>query len=510
MADAEVLVSAAGLRKAFAGVQALNGLFFELRAGEVHALVGENGAGKSTFVRILTGIEHPDSGTLIVTGSPAGSLTPAAAKARGIAAIQQHPALFPHLTVAENIGLALERGGPWSRVDWRWRHRRATELLERLGASIDPRRIVETLSLPEQQLVEIAKALGAEARILLTDEPTASLSSSDVDRLFEVVARLRSQAVGVIYISHRLEEIRRVANRVTVIRDGMTVATDVRPDLPHRELVRLMVGRQIDVTSRRQPTRPHEEPTVLTLDRVSSEAAGVREVSLSLSRGEIVGLAGLVGAGRTELAEAVFGLRSIDSGTVSLLGHRVHFWSPQEAIAAGVAYVPEDRRRHGVLGAMGVAANTSLASLSRLAPHGLVNRSEEAALARRFVDRFSIKTPDLHTRVEALSGGNQQKVALARWLATAPSLLILDEPTQGVDVAAKAEIHGLIRSLAADGLAVLIISSDLPEILVLSDRIVVMHRGRVVGSVDAATTTEEEIAALAIAPALATAPEARL
>ncbi|MCC7010246.1 MAG: sugar ABC transporter ATP-binding protein [Acidobacteria bacterium] len=496
------MLVASALRKSFAGVRALTDLSFTLEAGEVHALVGENGAGKSTFVRILTGAETPDSGSLAIGGQAVSGLTPAIAKALGIAAIHQHPALFPHLTVAENVALVLESGRPWTRVDWRARTTRAGELLGRIGAAIDPGRCVETLSLPEQQLVEIAKAVGADARIVLMDEPTASLTGREVDTLFDVVDRLRRAGTGVIYISHRLEEIPRVAGRVTVIRDGRTMAAGLPPDTDSRQLVRLMAGRGDEDARIVVPVRARPEPAapVLELRHVSSRAAGVRDVTFGVSRGEIVGLAGLVGAGRTELAEALFGLRPVDDGEVVIEGRPMRFASPTEAIDAGVAYLPEDRRRHGVLAEMSVTANTSLASLGRISRGGLVDRAAESRLAQSFVGRFAIKTPSIAALAGTLSGGNQQKVALARWLATGPSLLILDEPTQGVDVAAKAEIHQLIRELSADGLAVLLISSELAELLVLSDRVVVMRRGRVAGIVAGGTATEESIAALAIAP----------
>jgi len=498
MTGGRVLVAASGLRKAFAGAQALGGLSFELRTGEVHALVGENGAGKSTFIRILTGAETADGGELAIDGHVVASLTPATARALGIAAIHQHAALFGHLTVAENIGLALEGGSPLSRVDWGTRAARARALLEQIGAAIDPFRLVESLSLPEQQLVEIAKAVGAEARILLMDEPTASLTAREVDTLFGVVARLRERGVGMIYISHRLEEIRRVADRVTVIRDGVTVASSLPPDVEHGELVKLMVGRSVAQSDVPVPSGALSSVPILELRHVSSRAARVRDVSFTVHRGEIVGVAGLVGSGRTELAEALFGLRPIDEGELRWDGRPVRFETPSQAVTAGLAYVPEDRRRHGVLADMSVAANTSLASLTKLARHGLIDRGAEAALAGRFVERFSIKTSSLAAPVGTLSGGNQQKVALARWLATDPSLIILDEPTQGVDVGAKADIHALVRELARDGLAVLLISSELPEVMALSTRIVVMKRGRVTGVLDRAKATEEAVADLAI------------
>jgi rhamnose transport system ATP-binding protein len=490
------LLLASSLHKAFAGVQALDGLSFDLRSGEVHALVGENGAGKSTFVRIVTGAVAADAGSLVIGGEPVGPLTPAGAQARGIAAIHQQPALFPDLTVAENITLPTERGRPWSRVDWGGRARRAAALLDRIGASIDLDRRLDTLSLPEQQLVGIARAVGANARIVLMDEPTASLSDREVDALFSVVRRLRETGAGIVYISHRLEEIRRVADRVTVIRDGRTVAADLPADLDRDEMIRLMVGRPVDGAA--PAGAAHTGDVVLEVRGLSSRAAGFRDIWLTIRRGEIVGLAGLVGSGRTELAETLFGLRGIDAGDVRVNGRDVAFRSPGDAIRCGIAYVPEDRLRHGVVTAMNVAENTSLASLGRVSRAGFVRRGAERDRAAEYVRRFKIRTPSVLTDVGALSGGNQQKVSVARWLAAEPSLLILDEPTQGVDVASKAEIHALIRELAARGLGILLISSELPEILAMAHRVVVMRRGTLSHALPAGGATQESILALAL------------
>jgi len=490
------LLAARDIRKAFAGVHALRGLSFDVRGGDVHALVGENGAGKSTFVRILTGAETADSGWLEIAGERVAALTPAASRSLGIAAIYQQPALFPDLTVAENIALATERARPWTKVDWRARRARAVSLLGSTGASIDPDRLVETLSLPEQQLVEIAKAIGADAKVVVMDEPTASLTEREVDRLFAVVRRLRESGAGVLYISHRLEEIRRIADRITVIRDGETVAASLAPDTDTGQIVRLMVGRTLADMPARGRHDVHE--VVLDVRNLSSRAAGVADVSVTVRRGEILGIAGLVGSGRTELAETLFGLRAADDGEVWLEGKRVAFQSPSDAIRARVAYVPEDRRRHGVLIDMTVAENTSLACLDRVSQAGFIRPRAEIRLAETFIERFAIKTSSALSSVGMLSGGNQQKVALSRWLATDPVLLILDEPTQGVDVGSKAEIHTLIRQLADDGLAVVLISSELPEILALSDRIAVMRSGRVAATVLCEGATEAGILSLAL------------
>jgi rhamnose transport system ATP-binding protein len=490
------LLIAQHLEKSFSGVRALAGLSFELGAGEVHALVGENGAGKSTFVRIVTGAEAADAGSLVVNGEVVAFRSPADARARGIAAIYQHPALFPDLTVAENIRLPVERGRPWTTVPWRRRHEEAGRLLEGLGASIDPGRTVETLSLPEQQLVEIAKAVGADARILLMDEPTAALTGREVDRLFAVIDRLRAAGVGILYISHRLDEIRRVADRVTVIRDGRTVASGLGPATAPAEIIRLMVGRAVDVAGR---VRQGEAGAVaLDVRHLTSRAAGLPDVSFAVARGEILGVAGLVGSGRTELAEALFGLRRIDLGEVWVGGSRRQIRAPGDAITAGLAYLPEDRRRHGVVAGLDVAANISLASLSRVTAAGFLRRAVEENAANDYIRRFAIRTPSTSTPVGTLSGGNQQKVALARWLLTQPKILILDEPTQGVDVGAKVEIHALIGELADQGLAVLLISSDLSEVVAMSDRVLVMRRGTTAGTFERGAATPEVILAAAL------------
>ena len=484
------------MSKSFAGVKALRSVSFDLRAGEVHALIGENGAGKSTLIKIITGAVTPDAGTIKVHGKHVPHMDPRLSKSLGIAAIYQQPSLFPDLTVAENIALALEGGSAWRTLDWKARSRRAAELLARAGASIDPERLVATLSMPEQQLVEIAKAIGADARIVIMDEPTASLTERDVSSLFQVIARLRSEGVGVIYISHRLEEIAAVADRVTVLRDGETIATKRMSEVDRDELIRMMVGRELgSVFPKREITAGD---TLLELRDISSREAGVHHVSLSVRKGEILGIAGLVGSGRTQLAETIFGLTPNDSGEILLRGETVTIRSPADAIARGIGYVPEDRPRHGVILEMSIAANTSLASLRQVAPHGLIDRAEERELAEGFVKQLRIKTPSVEMETSALSGGNQQKVALARWLAIGPAVLILDEPTQGVDVGSKSEIHSLMADLAERGLAIVMISSELPELLGMSDRIAVMHAGTIRGTLDRKDATQQTILSLAL------------
>lgn len=464
-----------GAAKSFGGVRALRGVDFELQAGEVHALLGENGAGKSTLIKIITGAHRPDAGEIIIGGRSLDGLTPSLAQELGIACIYQQPALFPDLTVEENIGLRLEPGGLWRRIDWRSRRTRATELLRRVGASIAPEAEVLTLSMPEQQLVEIACAVGAGARIVVMDEPTASLTHREQQQLFAVVRELRTAGVGVIYISHRLEEIFALADRVTVLRDGSSVGTHPVSAMNEATLIKLMVGREVAQLYPPAESSPGE--TVLKLRDVGCSASGVRNVSFEVRAGEIFGLAGLVGAGRTELARVIFGQTPANAGEIILNGQTVTIRSPGDAIARGIAYVPEDRRKHGVILEMPIEQNMTMAIHRRVFPATWLRFGRERNLALEFIRDLAVKCSGPDAPGGSLSGGNQQKVSLARWLATKPKLLILDEPTQGVDVGAKSEIHKIIRRLAKEGLAVIMISSDLPEVLGMSDRIGVMRGG---------------------------------
>ena len=490
------LLQAKSISKSFAGVHALKNVSFELLESEVHALIGENGAGKSTLIKVITGAIQADSGTLEVRGRTVSHNDPEMSRSLGIAAIYQQPALFPDLTVAENIALTLERGGVWHKVNWKERTRRSRELIERVGGSLHPERLVRTLSMPEQQIVEIAKAIGADAKILIMDEPTASLSDHEVDSLFKIITALRSQGAGIIYISHRLEEISTIADRVTVLRDGETIATRRTEEVDRTQLIGMMVGREIATVFPKRDVSLGE--TVIELRHVSKRATGLRDISLSVRTGEILGLAGLVGSGRTQLAETLFGLVPADSGEILINGAPIRITSPAQAIQLGIGYVPEDRRQHGVILEMPIAANTSLANLTIVSRHGLINRNRERGLALRFLDQLRIKTPSIYTETSSLSGGNQQKVALARWLATNPKILILDEPTQGVDVGSKSEIHGLMMDLAARGLAIIMISSELPEILGMSDRIAVMHQGAIAGVLAREEATQQKIISLAL------------
>ena len=493
--------------KSFAGVRALREVSFDLQPGEVHALVGENGAGKSTLVRVVTGAHRPDAGTVEIGGKLLSRADPLLARELGIAPIYQQPALFPDLTVAENLAFGLEPGGALRRIDWKARRGRAAEMLERVGARIDPEVRAGSLRMAEQQLVEIARALGTRAKVLLMDEPTAALAETEAERLLGLVKELRTAGVGIVYISHRLGEIARIADRITVLRDGAVVATRPAAEVSQAELIRLMVGRELTAVFPKRDV-PRGD-TVLEARGLGSAAGGVRGASFAVRAGEILGLAGLVGSGRTELARVLFGITPADAGELVLRGAPVRVPSPLAAVDLGLAYVPEDRRRHGVVPEMSVVENTTLAVLRRMARGPFLDAQRERTTAAAFVERFAIKAASLDVAVATLSGGNQQKVALARWLATKPCVLVLDEPTQGVDVGAKAEIHRLMVDLAEQGLAILMISSELPEVLGMSDRIAVMRGGTIVATVDRAQATPEGLIALALGHAEAAPKEAR-
>jgi rhamnose transport system ATP-binding protein len=503
------------ISKAFGAVRALRGVSLDLQAGEVHALLGENGAGKSTLIRVVSGAHQPDEGTISVAGQTVRHLTPAAAHRHGIACIYQQPALFADLTVAENIALRLEAVSAWRRVDWPARYRRASDLLSRIGGALHSDAEVRLLSMPEQQLVEIACVIGAGARIVIMDEPTSSLTRREQERLFEVVRKLRSQGAGVIYISHRLEEIFELADRVTVLRDGATVGTrrlregsavgkigqrqtaadqTDEPPPTESELIRMMVGREVShIYPPADGITPGE--VVLSLRGIGCARSGIRDVSLDLRAGEVVALAGLVGAGRTELARVLFGMTPADAGEIRMNGRRVEIRTPRKAVELGIGYLPEDRRRHGIILEMPIAHNISMAVHRQLFRGGWLRFHRERELALEYMQELAIRAPGTAAPGASLSGGNQQKVALARWLATRPRVLILDEPTQGVDVGAKGEIHRIIRRFSRHGMAVLMISSDLPEVLGMGDRIAVMRGGTLVATFPGGASAHEVMAA---------------
>ncbi|MBS1799180.1 MAG: sugar ABC transporter ATP-binding protein [Acidobacteria bacterium] len=495
----QCLLRARGISKNFSGVRALHDISFELLPGEVHALIGENGAGKSTFTKIVTGAIAADSGSIEICGKTVHNNNPNLARSLGVSAIYQQPSLFPHLSVAENIALALENSASSWRIDWKTRFSRAKELTDRLGAQIDLRRSAGSLSMAEQQIVEIAKAIGSEAKILFLDEPTALLSDREVANLFRIVHQLREQGVGMVYISHRLEEIEQIADRVTVLRDGSTIDCRETKGVKRDEMIAMMVGRSVAsiFPKRSVPIRN----TVLSVSNFSNRDLGLHDISFSVRGGEILGFSGLVGSGRTELAKTLFGMTPGDSA-ISIAGQPVHITSPRQAIDLGIGYLPEDRRQHGLIMEMDIASNITMASPKEVSRWGFIDRGKEQGVAKRYVSDLQVKTSSTSTPAMNLSGGNQQKVALARWLATKPQLMILDEPTQGVDVAAKAEIHHLISQMAEDGVAIILISSELPEILGMCDRVAVFHEKTIVQILDRKDTAQEKIMALAFGHSL--------
>lgn len=485
------------IAKTYPGVRALRGVQLELRAGEVHALLGENGAGKSTLIKIASGVVQPDPGAEIqLCGTAVENATPRGMSALGLAVVYQNPTLFSELSVAEN--LLLGEDGPV--ISWRSRATRARALLARIGADLDVERPVKDLRMAEKQLLEIARALGRSAKVLILDEPTASLSQHDADRLLDLVDKLRADGVAILYITHRLEEVLRLADRFTVLRDGSYVGTFQRAEVDRARLIQLMAGRDLAELFPKVFVELGE--TILETRALCHASSGVDNVNLSVRRGEILGLGGLVGAGRTELARVLFGLSPATSGEILIEGKPVPIRSVSDALAHGLAYVPEDRKEHGVVEALPIVENISLPILRRLAGAWLDEPGEEQ-LAAEFSARLGVKAASIYVAAGTLSGGNQQKVALARWLATRPRVLILDEPTQGIDVGAKAEIHRLMGELVKGGMAIILISSEMPELLGLADRIAVLRRGRIAGILSAREATRESLLHLALEDAAA-------
>ena len=492
----QVMLELRHAAKSFGAVRALIDGSVELRAGEVHALVGENGAGKSTLVKVLAGVHQPDSGTLTVAGREVALHGPAAARAAGIAVIYQEPTLFPDLTVAENMFIGRQPLKPGRRIDRRAMHDEAAAIFGRLGVPLDPARLARGLPIADQQVVEIGKALSLDARVIVMDEPTAALSAAEVDRLFEVVRTLRDGGSAVMFISHRLEEVFAICQQVTVMRDGSQVLTSQLAGLTAANLVRAMVGREL---AERPPEAGGATPgePLLAVERLTREGV-FTDVSFTVRAGEIVALAGLVGSGRSEVARAVFGIDSYDAGAVTVRGQRLRKASPTRAMAAGVGFVPEDRRQQGLVMDMSVQQNVALASLGRLRRGGLILASAERAIAADWAARLKIRYGRLTDPVAMLSGGNQQKVVLAKWLGRKPAVLIVDEPTRGIDVGTKAEVHHLLVGLAKSGVAVLMISSELPEVLGVSDRILVMREGELVAEFSHADASEEAVMSAAM------------
>ena len=482
------------ISKTFPGVRALERVSLDVMPGEVHALLGENGAGKSTLGKIIAGVYARDEGSVTLDGTPLGDIDEAEAGRLGVGIVHQEGSLVRTLSIADNIFAGRQPTRSFGRVDAGAMVARSRALLEQLGVDIDPRARVATLSSAQAQVVEIAKALSQDLKLLILDEPTAALTLTELERLFDAVRRLKANGVSVVYVSHRLAEIFTICDRVSVLKDGRLSGTREVAVTSTDELIRLMVGR--DIVFSRQAGDRASGPMVLEVERLSSDPF-VHDVSFGVRAGEIVCLAGLVGSGRSEACEAIFGARSRSGGEVRLRGTPVRFRDPSEAISAGVGMAPEDRKDAGLFLTMDVASNISVSVMDRVSDAGRVSAAKSEALARRFVEELHIATPSVRAQVGNLSGGNQQKVMLAKWLALDPLVLIVDEPTRGVDVGARAEIYRILRGLAAKGVALLVVSSDLPEVLTLADRIVVMADGRTVGELSGATADEEAVLRLA-------------
>ncbi|MFD9067825.1 sugar ABC transporter ATP-binding protein [Kitasatospora purpeofusca] len=490
--------------KRFGAVQALGGVTLDFPAGQVTALMGENGAGKSTLLKILTGDHQPTEGHVVLDGNRIDLASPAQARAAGIRIIPQEPEIIPHVSVAENVYAGALPRAAGRRLDRAELRRRITADLERLGFDkvLDPDLLGSQLTPAQRQLVEILRALTGEAKVIAFDEPTSSLSEHEVDALFALIRRLRDQGVAVIYVSHRMQEIFQLADRIAVLRDGTLAGVQDAATTTEGDLVRLMVGRDLSAMFSR--TRVATDRLVLDVRGVTTD--DVHDISLQVHAGEVVGLAGLIGAGRSELALALAGDRPIRSGTVTLDGRPLRSGHPGAAVRAGLGLAPEERKAQALFLHRSIRDNTSTVVLERLRRFRFVRRGAERELAQEYTDRLRVRTPSIEHEVRKLSGGNQQKVVLARWLARKPKVLILDEPTRGIDIGAKAEIYRIIADLAAEGVAVLVISSELPEILGLADRVLVMQNGRVTGELDRADATEEAILSLAMADDIATVP----
>jgi ribose transport system ATP-binding protein len=487
-----------GIEKRFGGVHALKGVDFEIAAGEIVALAGENGAGKSTLMKILGGIYQPDAGEVRVDGQPVNIYTVGDATRLGISFIHQELNVLDNLDVAANVFLGREplMGGPLKLIDRKRLHSQAATYLKRLGLNIPTTTLLSRLSIAHQQMVEIAKALSLDARILIMDEPTSSLTSTETTRLLEVTRELKSQGVAIIYISHRLGEISQIADRVVVLRDGANAGQLAHDEINHDRIVRLMVGR--DIQDLYQEPEAAHETGYFAVEKLRTNRYPQKEVSFDVGRGEIVGLAGLVGAGRSEVGQAIFGIEGQTKALMKLGGQAVRIGSVQDAIKCGIYLVPEDRRSAGLITVSPIRENVTLPSLDRYAPGGIISSVRERGAATDICRKLNVKAPSVEERVINLSGGNQQKVVLAKWLALEPKLLIFDEPTRGVDVGAKAEIYALMRELAHNGVAILMISSDMEEVLHISDRVIVMHEGAMMGVLDRSQCTEENIMRLAV------------
>ncbi|MCB5202570.1 sugar ABC transporter ATP-binding protein [Neorhizobium sp. T786] len=487
----DLLLRLDGITKEFPGVRALSNVSFDLHRGEVHAVCGENGAGKSTLMKIISGVYQPTSGTIVYKGEQRHFASPLESESVGIAIIHQELNLIPHLSVAENIYLAREpRRGLF--VDRKKLRADAKRCLDRLGIEIDPATPVRTLSVAQSQMVEIAKALSLDAEVLIMDEPTSSLTEQETGILFKVIRDLKASGVGVIYISHRLDEMAEIVDRVTVLRDGQYVATDDFADTTVDAIVAKMVGRSLEEKFPERTSVPSQD--ILFSAAGLNRAGRFTDVSFTLKRGEILGFAGLMGAGRTEVARAIFGADPLDTGTITLHGETLTIRSPRDAIAAGLAYLSEDRKAQGLAVKMPVDANMTLANMEEVSNRfGFIDFAKHARVANEYVDLLNIRTPSIKQPVRLLSGGNQQKIIIGKWLFRKPKVMFFDEPTRGIDVGAKFAIYQIMDELAAQGIGVVLISSELPEILGMTDRVAVFHAGRITGILDTRSTDQEEI-----------------
>lgn len=499
---ADPLLRMSGIAKRYPGVQALKDVSLELSGGRVLALLGENGAGKSTLLKILSGAETPDTGSITLDGQQVTIQSPIHAQELGIVTIYQEFNLIPSLSIAENVLLGAEplRFGF---VDWPTLNARAREIIAQVGLELEPRRLVSDLSVAEQQMVEIARAVSMDSRVIIMDEPTSALSESEVARLFEIVADLKARGIGIIFVTHRLEEVMQICDSAIVLRDGQYVGQGAIADLSVEKIIDMMVGREVDRLFAHRERSSFGNPMLEVNNLYSSgdpmdlHATKLNDVSVTVRQGEIVGLAGLVGAGRTELARAVFGADQFDSGQILIDGQAISPRSPKDAIKSGIGLVPEDRKQQALFLSLAVRTNLTIASLDSLARvMGFIDAKAEDDLIARYGNRMAIKMASTEQEVDNLSGGNQQKVVLARWMALEPKVLIVDEPTRGIDVAAKSEVHQLLFELAQSGIAILIISSELPEIMAVSDRIVTMREGQITGEVAAEDATEEGLMSL--------------
>ena len=484
--------------KTFSGVNVLRNVNFSLEPGEVHALVGENGAGKSTFVKVLSGVYTPTIGNIYLDDQKVRINTPIAAQKNGISLIHQEPQSFSHLSVAENIFMGHMDGSNFSRVKWKDINKSSEKILSSIGLKIDPKNIMEGLSIADQQMIEIAGALSKNSKILIMDEPTSPLTPNEVGKLFDIVKQLKDQGMAIIFISHRLEEIRAIADRVTIFRDGDLITTKKINEVSNEEIIKYMIGRSIEDIEVKQNEYLKKNEIILSVNNIS-QLGNFKNISFDLKKGEILGFAGLVGAGRTEVAKTIFGAENCDEGEINFKGNVISNKSPNDAIQKGFAYVPEDRKQMGIFGSVAVEDNITSAIPSEISNKlGLINTRSVTTKSEEYINKFNIVLTSGRQLIQELSGGNQQKCIISKWLLSNPSILILDEPTRGVDVGVKSEMYEIINQLAAMGTAIILISSELPEILSLAHRIVVMREGQITKILDNKEASQETIMKFAI------------